>query len=394
MFWIKKVTTAAVVAAMLLAMVVGLGMLVEQSPQAVGQEEPPSKKAEPARAQPPPVPEEDGKGKPDNGAGKKPLEGQWLLVAKEMGGEKKEFPQGVGIELVISADEFMIIDYPENVFGGKHRSGTTSSCHWRLAAPLDGRPRGIDLVFKDDKNKAWKEGIYKLDGDILTTCWGEDKRPTDFTTKPGTGNTVSVFKRLDVGDRKGALPPEPAKPGTGGKAEDKKAEPPVGPQLPAGPYLVLTVRGLDGVRSPYTVTEFDARGKVLWSLTPGADVADKRKPDGALIDLKDAQTQQDVIAAVRGYLTRVKKDPNAPHDLHVVFTNDGQLGGYSAESLKCCLDAGFEKIRFTGYIPFGGEIPQLKPGPKGEAEGYKRYKGELVDTKKLLADYVEALRRL
>src|SRR6266542_1761475 len=65
-------------------------------------------------------------------------------------------------------------------------------------------------------------------------------------------------------------------------AEQKpKAEP------PAGPFLVLTVRGLDGARSPYTLTEFDARGKVRWSVTPGADLADKPKPGGPLLDLKD-----------------------------------------------------------------------------------------------------------
>ena len=77
----------------------------------------------------------------------------------------------------------------------------------------------------------------------------------------------------------------------------------------------------------------------------------------------------------------------------MVFTNDAQLGGFSVEALRCCLDAGFEKVRFTGYIPFGGFIPQLRPGPDGEAAGYRRYKGELVDTKKLLTDYAEALRR-
>ena len=178
------------------------------------------------------------------------------------------------------------------------------------------------------------------------------------------------------------------------KSAVNKTEAPVGPQQPAGPFLVLTVRGLDGTRSPYTLTEFDAQGKVLWSVTPGADVAEQPKPGGQLIDLKSLETQQAVIAATREYLTRVKKDPNAPRDLRVVFTNDAQLGGFSAEALGCCLAAGFEKIRFTGYIPLGGFIPQLKPGPDGEAKGYKRYKGELVDTKKLLTDYGEALRRL
>ena len=87
------------------------------------------------------------------------------------------------------------------------------------------------------------------------------------------------------------------------------------------------------------------------------------------------EAQQAVIAAAREYLARVKKDPKAPHELRLVFTNDAQLGRFSAEAQRCCLDAGFEKIQFTGYIPFGGIIPQLKPGPDEEAEGYKRYKG-------------------
>jgi hypothetical protein len=153
------------------------------------------------------------------------------------------------------------------------------------------------------------------------------------------------------------------------------------------------VRGPDGTRSPYTLTEFDARGKVLWSVTPGADVAATPTRGGALIDLKDLDTQRAVIAGVREYLTRVRKDPSAPRDLRVVFDADAQLGGFSVEALRCCLDVGFEKVRFTGYIPLGGFIPQLKPGPDGEAAGYKRYKGELVDTKTLLTDYAEALRR-
>jgi hypothetical protein len=101
-----------------------------------------------------------------------------------------------------------------------------------------------------------------------------------------------------------------------------------------------------------------------------------------------------VVAAVRGYLTRMKNDPNAPHDLRVVFDADAQVGGFSAEALKSCADAGFETIRFTGYLPLGGFIPELKPGPDGEAEGYRRYKGELLDPRKLLSDYEKALRRL
>jgi len=40
-------------------------------------------------------------------------------------------------------------------------------------------------------------GIYELDSDIFKSCFGApgDERPTDFTSKPGDGRTLSVWKR-------------------------------------------------------------------------------------------------------------------------------------------------------------------------------------------------------
>jgi RNA polymerase sigma factor (sigma-70 family) len=171
----------------------------------------------------------------------------------------------------------------------------------------------------------------------------------------------------------------------------EKAAVPSSSPAPAAPHIVLTVRGPDPVRSPYTLTEFDARGQVLWSVTPGADLAGA---DGKQTDLAYPHARDAATAGVRAYLTRVRKDAAAPRDLRVVFTPDAQLGGFSTEALKCCVDAGFETIRFTGYLPHGGFIPELKPGPDGEAKGYRRYQGEVVAPKKLLGDYQKALIRL
>jgi hypothetical protein len=38
-------------------------------------------------------------------------------------------------------------------------------------------------------------GIYKLDGDTFTVCYGKRDRPADFATKPGVEQVLMVFRR-------------------------------------------------------------------------------------------------------------------------------------------------------------------------------------------------------
>ena len=59
-------------------------------------------------------------------------------------------------------------------------------------------PKTIDYQMIDGFTKGKKQlGVYELEGDTFKACFGKPgaERPTDFTSKPGDGRTVSVWKR-------------------------------------------------------------------------------------------------------------------------------------------------------------------------------------------------------
>jgi len=60
------------------------------------------------------------------------------------------------------------------------------------------KPKTIDYQMIDGFTKGKKQlGIYEVDGDTFKSCFGKPgaERPTDFTSKPGDGCTLSVWKR-------------------------------------------------------------------------------------------------------------------------------------------------------------------------------------------------------
>jgi uncharacterized protein (TIGR03067 family) len=68
-------------------------------------------------------------------------------------------------------------------------------------------PKTIDYEMTDGFTKGNKQlGIYEVNGDTFKSCFGKPgaERPTDFTSKPGDGHTLSVWKR-----EKPATPSEP-----------------------------------------------------------------------------------------------------------------------------------------------------------------------------------------
>ena len=73
---------------------------------------------------------------------------------------------------------------------------------FRGSYSVDGsrKPSRIDFVHSEGslKGKSWK-GIYRLDGDKLTICDNAPDmakpRPTQFSTKSGSGYICIVFRR-------------------------------------------------------------------------------------------------------------------------------------------------------------------------------------------------------
>ena len=60
------------------------------------------------------------------------------------------------------------------------------------------KPKTIDYQMTEGFTKGKKQlGIYEIDGDTLKSCFAKPdaERPTDFTSKPGEGRTLSVWKR-------------------------------------------------------------------------------------------------------------------------------------------------------------------------------------------------------
>ena len=60
------------------------------------------------------------------------------------------------------------------------------------------KPKTIDYQMTGGFTKGTKQlGIYEVEGDTFRSCFGKPgaERPTDFTSKPGDGQTLSVWKR-------------------------------------------------------------------------------------------------------------------------------------------------------------------------------------------------------
>ena len=114
-------------------------------------------------------------------AARKKLEGQWDVESIEEEGVKQT---RLDIKLITVVGRRAIFE---------HRLGTAKAV---LAVDPSSEPASIDILGMNEDFPFGGLGIFKLDGDTLTICWSNaGERPTDFSTKAGDHQMLSVLKK-------------------------------------------------------------------------------------------------------------------------------------------------------------------------------------------------------
>jgi len=114
------------------------------------------------------------------------LQGEWTMVSGSVDGEPAPEEMRKGFKRVCKGNQ----------------TTTTMSGEIFMQATItidpSKKPKTIDYEMTAGFTKGKKQlGIYELDGDTFKACFGSAgaERPTDFSSKPGDGRTLSVWKR-------------------------------------------------------------------------------------------------------------------------------------------------------------------------------------------------------
>lgn len=109
--------------------------------------------------------------------------GTWKQVALVVDGNEQ--PVGASTLIRVEKDEWII-----SVAGKDVQKGTTKADRTKTVTESEVKVREGYLAGKT------LQQISKIEGDVMIACIGAE-RPKTFTSKPGSGNTLSVWIRVN-----------------------------------------------------------------------------------------------------------------------------------------------------------------------------------------------------
>ena len=124
------------------------------------------------------------------------LQGDWRVTSLETDGQAVPEAMLNGAGIVVTKERFTT-------------TGMGSTYKGTIEVDAGQSPKALNLVFNTGPEKGnTNYGIYRLDGDTWTICLATrgTVRPTEFSTRPGTGVALEILKR----DANGAHRPAPA----------------------------------------------------------------------------------------------------------------------------------------------------------------------------------------
>lgn len=114
--------------------------------------------------------------------------GEWVGEKAVAGGKDRPVPEG-GITFTFTADGKLSVKE-----GPRERADTGT-----YTTDPKKNPAEIDIIPPADKKDPTIQGIYKLDGDTLTLCFGRGMgggRPTKFESPEGSDVMLMTLKRV------------------------------------------------------------------------------------------------------------------------------------------------------------------------------------------------------
>ena len=114
------------------------------------------------------------------------LEGEWPLVSGVMSGKPMDESLVKWVKRVTRGNQTTVVAGPQVMMKVEFSIDSAKS------------PKAIDYLNLAGANKGKKQcGIFELAGDVLRVCVAApgDPRPAEFTSVPGDGRTLTVWKR-------------------------------------------------------------------------------------------------------------------------------------------------------------------------------------------------------